>query len=307
MSATTILLYGRTNSGKSSQIGVLAEDVYKRTGKKTRVYTCDRGGIDPIRPYVTLGIIQAEEYLDGNPWVWLNQTVKGRLKRDGKWLLDKKANDEVGLYAFESAHGIAKLLKLDMERKAGEGINIGGDTNTSFDAGGEGVTLKIGTTKGFQKFSIPQSRIQEEMMESQRLPAEFVLWTAGTSKDDDETSMSGVVGPDVIGRALTSVLPMDYNYTIRIDVLPAQEGKDERHIMYLGNHVDSYRISNPTIPGSSITRSAHTMGNIRRPLDAPPLKVLTIEPADIVKALRLVRDEAQVAAVEKIKQRLALK
>lgn len=292
--ATTILLYGRTNSGKSSQIGVLAEDVYKRTGKLTRIYTADRGGIDPIRPYVTLGIIQPEEIGDSDPWIWINRAAKGYIKTGGKWTLDRAANSKIGLFAFESAHSITKLMKLDMERKAALGINIGGDTNTTFEVSGDGEKLKIGTTKGYQKFSIPQSRIAEEMMESQRLQAEYILWTAGASKDDDEVSTTRVVGPDVIGKAMTGTLPMDFNYTFRLDVLPAQGGKGERHILYLGNHLDIN------------AGNASALGNIRRPLDAPPLKELVVEPANIVTALKLVRDEAQKAAVEVIQKRLGL-
>lgn len=295
MSATTILLYGRTNSGKSSQIGVLAEHVFKTTGKKTRLYTADRGGIDPIRPYVTLGIIEPEEIGDSDPWIWLNRAAKGYIKANGKWVLDKEANSKIGFYAFESAHSIAKLMKLDIERKAALGINIGGDTNTSFETQGDGERLKIGTTKGFQKFSIPQTRIQEEMMESQRLSAEWILWTAGASKDDDDISTTRVVGPDVIGKALVGTLPMDFNYTFRLDVLPSQAGKGERHLLYLGNHLDV---------GAG---NASALGNIRRPLDAPELKNLVVEPANIVTALSLVRDEAQKAAVEVIKKRLAVK
>lgn len=305
--ATTILLWGKTNSGKSSQIGVLAEDVFKRTGKKTRLYTADRGGIDPIRPYVTLGIIEPIEIGDSDPWIFINKAAKGYIKVNGKWVLDKAANDLIGFYAFESAHSITKLMQMDMEAKAAQGNVIGGDTNTSFEVAGDGEKLRIGTTKGFQKFNIPQSRLFEEIMQSQRLSAEFVLWTAGASKDDDETSTSGIVGPDAIGKALTGVLPMVFNFTFRIDVLPVQGGNAERHIIYLGNHLDSYRVANPAQPGTTTVRTAYTLGNIRRPLDAPPLKEFTVEPANLVRALSLARDEAQKAAVEVIKKRLGMK
>lgn len=296
MSATTILLYGRTGSGKSSQIGVLAEYVYKTLGKKTRLYTADRGGVDPVQPYISLGIIEPVELAESDPWIFVNRAAKGHIRdANRKWVLDKAKNAEIGLYAFESAHSIAKLMKLDIERKAAIGINIGGDTNTTFEVSGDGEKLKIGTTKGYQKYAIPQTRISEEIMESQKLPADYVLWTAGASKDDDDINTTKVVGPDILGKALTTTIPQDFNYTFRMDVISAQQGKPERHILYLGNHVD---IS---------MGNASALGNIRRPLDAPPLQQLTIEPADIGKALDMVRFEAQKAAVEVIRRRLALK
>ena len=47
------------------------------------------------------------------------------------------------------------------------------------------------------------------------------------------------------------------------------------------------------------------MGNIRRPLDAPEIKDLTIKPANIVKALKLIKEDSKKAAVEAIKKRIA--
>lgn len=295
-SATSILLYGRTNSGKSTQLGVLAEDVFARTKKKTRIYTADGGGVDTVAPYIELGIIEVVEILDTDPWIFLNKACKGMIRDSaGKWVLDKERNAVIGCFAFESAHGIAKLLKLDMERKAAMGINIGGDTNTTFEAKGDGESLKIGTTKGYQKFTIPQNRVWEEVLESKKLPAEFVIWTAGLSKDDDEVSSSKVVGPDVIGKAMTGTMSQDFNYTLRLDVLAAQNSKPERHILYLGNHQDMN------------SGNASALGNIRRPLDAPALKELTVEPADIVRALKMVRSDAKEAAKAVIAKRLGLK
>jgi len=292
--AVTILLYGRTGSGKTTQIGVLAEHIKATTGKDTRLYTADNGGLDTIASYVDLGIIHPVFLGKTDPWIWLNKVVQGYIRdASGKWVLDKAANATIGFYAFESAHAIAKLLKSDMEHKAALGINIGGDANTSFQTTGDGETLKIGTTKGYQKFAIPQTRVNEEMVESFKLDAEYVLWTAGVNKDDDEINTTRIVGPDVIGKMLTSSLPMDFNYTFRQDAVPVQ-GKPTRHVLYLGTHQDVN------------TGNATALGNIRRPLDAPPLTQLTIEPADIVKALKLVRDDAKEAAKKKIAERLGL-
>ena len=291
--ATTILLYGRTGSGKTTQLGRLAEEVNIMTGKNTRIYTADRGGYDTILPYVSLGIVEIEAYDGGDPWIFLNKAVKGYVKRNGKWALDKAANEKIGLMAFESTHAIGKLLKLDMERKAAAGISTGGDTNTSFDATDGTEKLRIGTTKGFQKFAIPQSRLWEEVMESHRLPVDYVVWVAGLNKGEDDTNTSSkIIGPDVIGNALTPQLPMDFSYTFRIDVIPGKGGEAPRHVLYLGTHQDVN------------AGNATALGNIRRPLDAEPLKQYIIEPADLPKALRIVRQDAQEEATKKIKARI---
>lgn len=291
---TTILLYARTGAGKTTQIGRLAEEINITTGKKTRLYTADRGGLDTIQPYVNLGIIEVEPLGDSDPWIWLNKAVRGYVRQGGKWTLDKARNAQTGMMAFESTHAIAKLLKLDMERKAGLGINIGGDTNTSFDvADGSGEKLKIGTTKGFQKFSIPQSRLWEEIMESHRLDTDYVLWTAGLNKgDDDVNAAAKVIGPDIIGNALTPSLPMDFHYTFRMDVIPGKGAEAPRHVLYLGTHQDIN------------AGNATALGNIRRPLDAAPLQKYILEPADLPQALKLVRNDAQEEATKKIKARI---
>src|SRR3990167_1234312 len=290
----TILLYARTGAGKTTQIGKLAEDVNVTSGKIPRLYTADRGGLDTIQPYVNLGLIEVEPIGDSDPWIWLNKIVRGYVKRNGKWSLDKAANAKVGMMAFESAHFIANLLKLDMERKAAHGINIGGDTNTSFDiTDASGEKLKVGTTKGFQKCSIPQSRLWEEIMESHRLDTDYVLWPAGLNKGEDDVNTSAkIIGPDILGNALTPKLPMDFHYTFRMDVVPGKGAEPPKHILYLGTHQDVN------------AGNATALGNIRRPLDAAPLKSYMIEPADLVQALKIVRSDAQEEATRKIKARL---
>ena len=295
MSATTVLLYGRSNSGKSTQIGVMAEHVYKTTGKKTRLYTADKGGIDPILPYVNLGIIEAVEMGDTSPFIFLNRAANGFVRDSAnKWVKDDKANADIGCYAFESMRGIAEALMAEMAKKASECVSIGGGANISFGVQSDGETLKV-SGSNMAMFGVAQARMTEEIWASQRLPGQYVLWTSSVSKDEDGVSTGKVLGPDVIGKALTAEVPRWFHYTFRIDVLPAQSGKAERHILYLGSHVDIN------------AGNAAGLGNIRRPLDAPALAQTTVEPANIVTAISLVRDASQKAAEEAIKRRLAAK
>jgi energy-coupling factor transporter ATP-binding protein EcfA2 len=294
--ATTILLYGRTGSGKTTQLGVLAEDVFKRTGKVTRIYSSDRGGYDTIRPYIDLGIIEVVELGSGDIWIFVDKASQGYVKdSNNKWVLDKERNNNVGAYCFESAHGMAKMLQQDMEVKAGRGAVIGGDANTSFDVEGDGEKLRIGATKGFQKYAIPQTTIANAMMRSQKLDAEFVVWTAGVSKDEDDVNTTKIIGPQIIGQALTGIAPGDFNYTFRQDFTPAKGDAPAKHIIFLGPNTDVN------------SGNATALGNIRRPIDAPALTKTTVEPANLVTALKMVREDAAKAATEAIKKRLGMK
>ena len=263
-SKTTILMYGRTNSGKTAQIGELAEYVFKTTGKKTRLYTADRGGTITIAPHISLGLVEAVEMGSQDPWIFLNKAVRGYVKDEkGKWVPGNNAN--IGLFAFESLRSFAESLMASMAEKAGQNVNIGGGSNVSFSINADGESLKI-SGSNMAHFGVAQSRITEEVWQSQRLDAPYILWTSSVSKDEDTTAAGKILGPDVIGKALTAEVPRWFNLTFRLDVIPAQQGKPERHLLYLGNHVDA---------GAG---NASGLGNTRLPLDAPKLEKNIIEP-----------------------------
>lgn len=291
MNKKTILLYGRTGAGKSAQITELAEYVKKTLGLRTRVYTGDKGGSDVMAPYVDAGIIELVEMGDTDPWIFLHKATRGfvRDEKDGKWILNTARNKDVGLFAFESMRAYAEALKSDMERKGTQGINIGGGSNVNFSVTGDGETLKI-VGGNMAQFGIVQSRITEEVWQSQKLDAPFILWTSSVSKDEDGLSAGKVLGPDVIGKALTGEVPRWFQLSFRIDVVPAQAGKPERHILYLGTSVDVN------------AGGATSLGNVRLPLGVDPLPA-SIEPASIVKALQML-DTARAQAAENIRKRL---
>ena len=289
----TILLYGRTNAGKTAQVGELAEYVFTTTGKKTRLYTVDRGGLDTIRPYVDLGIVDAVELNDSDPWVFLNKAVRGYVRDDkGKWVLDEARNATIGLWAFESMRAFAEEMKLSMINKIRAGVNIGGGANISFQTtdAASGESLKV-SGGNMAIFGQAQDRVVEELWESHKLPGQFILWTSSVSKDDDLNSAGKILGPDVIGKALTGEIPRMMNLTFRIDVIAAQAGGREKHVLYLGNHVDV---------GAG---NASGLGNTRLPLDAKPPEKITIEPASIVQALKIL-DSGYATAKEAIQKRL---
>lgn len=292
MAKKTILLYGRTNAGKTAQVGELAEHVFKTEGKRTRLYTADRGGTDTISPYIDIGLIDVVSMGATDPFIFLNKAVRGFVRdANGKWVPGK--NDEVGLFAFEGLRSFAEALMLNMAQKAAQNVNIGGGSNISFNVQGDGENLKV-SGSNMAHFGVAQSRITEEVWASHALPSTYVLWTSSVSKDDDVNSAGKVLGPDVIGKALTTEVPRWFNYTFRIDVLPAQGNQPERHIIYLGTHVDV---------GAG---GAAGLGNIRLPLDSPGIAKIAIEPASIVKALETIEGGSR-SATEAIKRRLGNK
>lgn len=284
----TILLYGRTRAGKSTQIGSMAEYVFKTEGKPTRLYTADRGGVDPLRPHMDLGIVQVVEQGDTDPFIFLNKAVRGMMRdAKGKWVPGDNAN--IGMFAFESMTSFADALMAEMVKRMSEGVSIGGGANISFTVNSDGETLKVGGSN-MAVFGVCQNRITEEVWASQRLAAPYILWTASMSKDDDQSGGGKVLGPQVIGKALTSEVPRWFNLTFRIDAIPAQLSKPERHVLYLGNSLD-------VSAGNAVS-----LGNTRTPLDGGDLPA-TIEPASLPAAIELI-DRANEKALVTMKTRL---
>lgn len=291
MAKRTSLLYGRTNSGKTAQIGVFAEWVFKTMKKFTLLFTADKGGTDTIQPHIELGIIRPVTIAQTDPWIFLNNAAKGNVRdSSGKWVPgDLK---DIGLVAFESFRSFAEELLGWQAIQAGKGINIGGGSNVSFQVQGDGQTLKIGGGNQTH-YKVAQDRMQEEIWNSLKLDVPHLLWTSSVSKDDDTTTTGKILGPDVIGKALTAEVPRWFHRTYRIDVLPARDGKPERHLLYLGNSIDVN------------AGNAAGLGNTRLPLDAPVLSKIVIEPANIVEAMELI-DKGSLTAKDVLRKRVGM-
>ena len=164
MANNTILLYGRTNSGKTTQLGVLAEHIFTTTGERTRLYTQDRGGYHSIQPYVELGIIDVVEGFDTDPWIFLNQAVNGRVRNEsGRWVAGEW--DGFGIAAFESMRSFADAMHADLIEKAARGIDIGGGGNVRFEVQGDGEKFTIGGSNKAH-YGVVQGRVLKEILRS---------------------------------------------------------------------------------------------------------------------------------------------
>ncbi len=285
----TILMYGRTRAGKTSQLTELAEWVKATTGKKTLVYSIDKGGVGPLNPYIELGIIDLVQQGDTNPFMFLSKLAKGQVRdKAGKWIPADLS--QYGMIGNESLTGFGDALMNDLAEKASRGVNIGGAANVNFTIESDGESLKVGGNN-MAHYGIVQTRILDEVWKSQKLDVPFLVWTASASKEEDGNFGGKVIGPAVVGKALTSEMPRQFDLCFRLDCLPSSAGKPEKHIMYLGNSVDQN------------AGNAVTLGNTRLPLGAPDLPA-TIEPASIVSVLKKI-EEAEKVAMDNIRKKVS--
>ena len=293
----SILLYGDSGDGKTALVGEMAEYVIKTEGKRTRLYSSDRGGSETIRPYIDdikfkgKPVIELVELGTGDPWMFLNKAVRGFTRgADGKW--NAGVSEEIGLWAFEGMTSIADALMQNLAQKAAQGTNIGGGGNVNFNISADGESIKVGGNNQ-SHYGVVQTRIVEEVWESQRLPG-WLIWTAAAKRDDDPNAAGKVLGPAVAGKALTGEVPRWFVYTYRVAAVPGGPGQTERHILYLGDHQDV------------ASGGAKGLGNTRVPLDTPKGVVpASIEPASIVKAIEAIKG-AYAPAVSAIKARMGI-
>lgn len=287
----TVLMYGRSRAGKTAQLAELAEHVKVTTGKKSLVYSIDRGGIGPMIPMIELGIIDLVEQLETDPWIFMNKVSTGHVRDNaGKWV--KASLEAYGMVGCESMTGFSDAFMNDLATKSANGVNIGGAANVGFTVTGDGEAIKIGGNN-MGHYNVVQNRILDEVWRSQRLQVDFLVWTASASRDDDPNSSGKVIGPAIAGKAMTAEMLRHFDLTFRLDCIPAGNNKPELHRLYLGNSID-------LAAGNAIS-----LGNTRVPMGAKDLPGF-IEPASIVKALEMI-EAAEREAKAIVEKRLTTK
>lgn len=282
----TILLFADTGAGKTAQVGELARYLRRVEGKKTRLYSGDPGGARTVQPQINVGtIVYVPVFHLDDPFDWLEQISRGRLPReDGRGWRDQTAEEaaETGLYAYEGFTGFGDLCMQNLAGLAARGQNIGGGASVTFKQG----QTQIGSNNQAH-FGIVQNALTRAAFQSFRLSnpeaagvqdEPYVIWTAAARRANDGDTNSPILGPQIVGKALTSEVPRWFIYTFHLVCLPADDfaKTPEEHRLYFGAHTDQ------TAPGSK------AMGNNRTPMGVDPLPPY-ISPADLPKALDMIR------------------
>jgi energy-coupling factor transporter ATP-binding protein EcfA2 len=273
----TILLIGDTGDGKTAQIGELAEHLKSTTGLPSRIYTADTGRAwMTVKPHVDLGIIEVVELLPSDdPHVWLNAAVNAQVRDGNKWVPGKP----VAMNVFEGFTSIGAALMGHIQRQAASGAHKAGEERFVLQTGAGKIASNNRTD-----YNLIQGRLRDFSQQSMILNS-VVVWTAALNRAQDE-GMTTVLGPQLVGNALTAYVPMWFQYTFRVAAIP-QAGQAPRHVLYIEDHLDQQ------------AGMAKGLGNARVPLAGEATKVpFSIEPASIVKALTLLKERQEAAKAE---------
>ena len=277
----TLLIFGDTGDGKTAQVGELAKHIHYTTGKKTRLYTADKGDAwGTIQHLINIGWIDLQR-LTGDPWKWLSHAVQGQVLKDGQWVSSK---EDIGLLVYEGLTSVAETLLIDVTDKVARGQHSGGEKR--FTLGTEaGMVSSANQTDVW----LIQLRMQKEVWASQNngLPT---IWTSALRRAQDDQN-NPITGPEILGKAMTTAAPRWFKYSFRIEGIAEMNG-EKRHVLHLGSYKDM------------MSGMVKVLGNARVPLDGGDVEIPNlIEPASVIEALKLLkaREKAAEAAVQQQK------
>lgn len=230
------------------------------------------GGYDSISHLVRGGIITPIDLgPDDDPWIWIKEAVTGN-----------HLTDKIGCCIFDSATSQSEAL---LSACANSNWQIGQRPNQKFVVSkGEKNLLVSSNTDAH--YGIVQSFMLDAIWKSTWLSKKGidVIWTFSVHRGEEQ-DRTPILGPKLAGKALTAAIPKWFKYTFRLVSVP-QEGAPPRHILQLTEQ--------PELSGLG-----HSFGNPRYPLDAAEALPAVIEPADIVKALKLI-EKGQDDAYEQL-------
>lgn len=239
----SMLLYGQSDSGKSTQARYVAEYVWNNFKKKTRLIALDRGSLwSPCQDLVDKGIVVALEFptsYEFNPMAIMRKLRRGEWpkggviaaptatevrKPNGEVEIKYKTNtiwepwtqattDEIGAVVVDSLTTFATAYMSDTKQK---------NVRSGLDSGGGGVSRveegeQMGTNTQ-QHYGDAHTEILDAVQSFQALPVNVIMFTAleGLGADDDTGVKRPALGPETVGKAINGKLPSRVNHCFHL-------------------------------------------------------------------------------------------
>jgi len=230
MAATTIVLYGETDTGKTTSVGFLARMLFAKTKKPLRLISADTGGgWKSIQKYIDVGIIQALSIRnEKSPVFLMHKLVEGywplEIDKNGIRASSKMTKDlsNISGYAWEGLTSLSDLFmahlsgkklgqdsayKLELDSLGNEAIGSGDKfdrtslTNEKLvDEKGIPLSKEIIGVAAQSHYGFIQNIVPLLMEKTYDLPVEVVLWTAHQAQAEDAISRNIVRGPALAGK-----------------------------------------------------------------------------------------------------------
>ncbi len=279
MSAWTMLLFGRSGSYKTSELRHIARRTYAKYGKITRLVSSDGGGWTPLQPEIDVGIIEPWRVtLQEHPISVYRKLSKGYwpkpVQRNGQRelaLVEPNADTwkRVGAYLIEGLTSISAVMMRDHiinQRKLAEDPLVGQWEEKVLVELGDGklsdATEKY-MTSNWGHFNSVQQSVYEIVTAFSGLPLHMVGFTAletageervGTGKTRVSTGRVQI-GPQVIGQAMTTVVPAWVGDCIHMDTynrdtmskVKGADGRETEVKTGVRTNVRAYYVTHPDL------------------------------------------------------------
>jgi len=273
------LLYGPPASGKSEALARLIEYTYKQTGQTARVVIGD-GSALTYEHLVQAGVAEICEF---GTRAWPQDTLQKlssgwwphpfsptaelvpvgyigpepqlpKHTAQGVWQNDIS---NVGVYVFEGLSVAGAYIMGNVQgglaERSGRGEKIGQDSPIRIIEGTiDPQTGKLASGPGTAfggnppaHYNVAQRTILECLQRSKALPCDYVIWTAheGDNNPEKDLNKEALIGPEVVGKALTGSIQRSFNNTLHCTTAPKKVKKLDIHT---GKQVDEldleYRI-----------------------------------------------------------------
>lgn len=239
--ADSDLLYADSGGLKSWNCIKIAEHVLETTGKLTRVVYADLGGYEDMKNAAEGGLIQLFNLgQTASPVAALQKLARGEWPvRGSDGVVDFKpfaenGGPEIGCYVFDSLTATADML---MQELVAKGQRTGQDVVARFSYFGE----TFGSPSQ-SHYGTVQSMMKRFITVASNLPVNRVIYTALEGKGQDEQTKATVLGPKVIGQAMTDAMGPMIGNTFHLQAVAVDGGTKIEYRCYFRPH------PHPTLP-----------------------------------------------------------
>lgn len=279
-------VYGGSGTGKSEACARLIESIYRDTGKHARLVIGD-GSLLTYEHLITAGVAKAIEF-GAMPWpqdTLVKLSSGWWLGSDGLIAPGTPDNDlsNVGIYVFEGLSVAGAYIMGNVHGglawRSGRGEKIGQDSPIRIiegDVDPKTGKLVDGPGSSFggnppAHYNVAQRTLLDCLQRSKSLNVDAVIWTAheATNNPENDLNRELIIGPEVVGKALTTSIQRSFNNTIhmctvtkRAKMQDAFTGKavdelDSEYRLYTRDH---YSATGATMTRfKAVTRASHEM------------------------------------------------
>jgi hypothetical protein len=243
---STGMIYGASNTAKTTQLMALAGWLYRTKGLRTRYVVADKGDLGHVQDYIDSGIVDIFPITDQvpvHPAALLRGISKGAWlplgTKDGKAYLQPAKREKVtvtlpggmkmeqeisfipediGMYIVESTSSLGDLLKRHF-MKTGQKINQDVSFSYSQDSLVDGGK-EIFAGSSMSHFGHIQDLVMGFMNDMTSLTVPLIVYSAHESKGEDDITKTPIFGPALLGKAATSKMRKDVGFLLHMDKAP---------------------------------------------------------------------------------------